>query len=192
MSRDALVLFVARVISAFSTVAVLAIVARLGDPVALGIVALGLTIGLALAVFSEAGLTALLIREVARDPDRSGTVLTAILLTRAVALPAVLLIAGLFLANTYPADAALILLVALGPAIQQVGELARSVFIARKRIPVASAHSIVENVAWLSAIAIGVSTGSDLAMSFTAAAAAVVLIDIGAFVLLRAVLGVRL
>ena len=55
-------------ISALTTVVVLAIVARSGDPGELGLVAVGLTVGLVLAVISEAGLSALLIREVARAP----------------------------------------------------------------------------------------------------------------------------
>ena len=87
MSRDAAMLLAARVISALTTVVVLAIVARSGDPAELGLVAVGLTVGLVLAVISEAGLSALLIREVARAPEESGELLTAILLTRVVALP---------------------------------------------------------------------------------------------------------
>jgi O-antigen/teichoic acid export membrane protein len=191
MTRNAGLLLIARVISAFTTVAVLAVVARIRGPEDLGVVALGLTIGLALAVFSEAGLTALLIREVARRPTEAGSLLSAVLLTRAVALPVVVFIVALLLSISFPQRAPELLIVALGPAIQQVGELARGVFVARDRISVASIHSIVENVGWLATIVVGLTSGASLGAAFALAVGVLLLIDGGAFVLLHVFAKVR-
>ena len=191
MSRAALLLFIARAVSALATVAVLAVVARLGSPEDLGIVALGLSIGLALAVIPEAGLTALLIREVARWPERAGSILGAILFSRAIALPLVSVALLALLAITYPAYAPTLLIIALGPAFQQIGELARGVFLARGRPGYSSAHSIVENVAWLIAITWSLARGLDLTESFIVALAVLVVVEVVAYVLLAIVVGVR-
>ena len=185
-------LLIARVISALSTVAVLAVVARAGDAAQLGLVAVGLTVGLVLAVVSEAGLSTLLIREVARQPRNSGALLTAVLLTRVVALPTALLVAAVLLQASRPEDAGTILIVALGPAVQQVGELARSVFIARKRVFMASIHSIVENACWMFTIGVGYVMGLSLSATFSAAAAVLIVVEVGAFILLGMVLRIRL
>jgi O-antigen/teichoic acid export membrane protein len=192
MSRNAVALLCSRVVSALATVGVLAIVARLGDPNLLGLVALGLAIGLALAVIPEAGLTALMIREIAREPAQSDELLSAIVLTRAVALPLTIVAAGLYLVAARPADAGLILLVAVGPAIQQIGEVARSVFIARQRMSVASFHSIVENTAWFASFAAGLAVGMGLTASVVLATIALVAVDGIGFVLLRVLLNVGL
>ena len=112
-----------------------------------------MTVGLTLAVLSEAGLTALFIYDIADAPERSSPLLGAMVVIRAVTLPAVAIVTGILVLIAYPEVGRTIMIVALGPALQQVSELARSVFIARRRMAIASAHSIVENVAWAGVIA---------------------------------------
>jgi O-antigen/teichoic acid export membrane protein len=181
VNRDAGFLFIGRVVSAITTVLVLAIIARTSSLEELGVVALGLTVSLALAVLPEAGLTALFIYDIAGNAERTGRLLGAMLAIRAVALPLVFVAISLLVALAYPDQASTIMIIALGPALQQVSELARSVFIARRRMAIASAHSIVENIAWAGAIAIGVTTGTTIDTAFAAAAVVVTLSAIGAF-----------
>lgn len=173
MTRDAAFLLMGRLVSALTTVFVIALIARVRSDQELGVVALGLTLSLALAVLPEAGLTSLFIYESATDPARTGPLLGSLLVMRLVALPVVALGVGLVVAVAYPHDAATMMIVAIGPALQQISELGRSVFIARGRMAIASAHSIVENVSWAGAIAAGLALGTSLDVMFTAAALAV-------------------
>jgi O-antigen/teichoic acid export membrane protein len=170
MRLDATFLLVGRVVSAVTTVLVLAIIARTQSADDLGVVSIGLTVSLALAVLPEAGLHALFVRESARNPERTGPLLAAMLAIRLVALPVGFVLISIIVLIAFPTVAGTIMLVALGPALQQVSELGRSVFIARQRMAVASAHTVIENVAWLGAVAIGLWTGLGIAGAFAAAA----------------------
>jgi O-antigen/teichoic acid export membrane protein len=187
MTRDAAFLFAGRVVSALTTVVVLALIARTSTLEELGVVALGLTISLALAVLSEAGLTALFIYDIAGAPDRTGRLLGAMLVIRAITLPVVFVALAVLVGLAYPAFAWTIMIVAIGPALQQVSEIARSVFIARKRMAIASGHSIVENVVWASAIALGIGAGIGLDRTFAVAAAAVSVCVVAAFALVATI-----
>ena len=102
---------------------------------------------------------------------------------RAVTLPTVAIATGVLVLIAYPEVARTIIIVALGPALQQVSELARSVFIARQRMAIASAHSIVENVAWAAVIGFGLASGMQLDATFAAAAVVVAACVVGAFLL---------
>ena len=95
---------------------------------------------------------------------------------------------GFLPTNAYPAGADAIFLIALGPAIQQIGELARAVLIARGRIFVASAHSMVENIAWLAAVVGGFGAGMDVIPTFLLAGVVLVLVDVAAYAMLAIVL----
>ena len=181
MTRDAGFLLVGRLFSAFTTVIVLALIARVRTEEELGVVALGLTLSLALAVLPEAGLTSLFIYDSATEPARTGRLLSSLLVLRAVALPLVALVLGLIVVVAYPDHALTIMIIAVGPALQQVSELGRSVFIARSRMAVASAHSIAENLAWAGAIAAGVALGASLDVMFAAAAMAVAICVLAIF-----------
>jgi O-antigen/teichoic acid export membrane protein len=72
----------------------------------------------------------------------------------------------------YPHVAGTIVLIALGPALQQVAELGRAVFISRQRMAVAGSHTVVENVVWAGTIAICLRSGVDLDGTFAIATAA--------------------
>lgn len=174
MTRDAGFLLAGRVVSAFTTVLVLALIARVRTEEELGVVALGLTLSLALAVLPEAGLTSLFIYDSATEPARTGRMLGSLLLLRGVTLPPVAVALGVIVAVAYPNHALTMMTIAVGPALQQISELGRSVFIARGRMAVASAHSIAENVAWAGAIAAGAALGTSLNVMFAAAALAVI------------------
>ncbi len=192
MSRDAVILFISRVTSAASTLLVLAVAARLRSPEELGLIATGLTLGLALAILPEAGMTALYIREVVRDPSRTAAFLAAMVAIRVVTLPLAIIGAGIIAVAIAGAGASIVLLVAIGPAIQQVGELSRATFLAHHRIALASAHTIVENVLWAGVIIVGLVAGEELSPTFAAADVVLVLVALLGFVLVRMVVGVRL
>jgi len=66
LTRNASLLFAARVTSALTTLAVLSLVSRLRGPDDLGLVALGFAAGGILAVLSDLGLGLLLVREASR------------------------------------------------------------------------------------------------------------------------------
>lgn len=191
MRRDASFLLLGRVVSAITTVLVLAIIARTRSADDLGVVGLGLTVSLALAVLPEAGLTALFIRESAKDPARMGRLLGAMIAIRLVALPLGFVAISAIVVVAYPQHARTIMLVAIGPALQQIAELARAVFIARQRMAVAGAHTIVENVAWAAAVALCLGKGADLDIAFSAAAAAVLVSAVAAFALVLGLARVR-
>ena len=190
MRRDASFLLVARVVSAFTTVLVLALIARVRTQEELGVVALGLTLSLALAVLPEAGLTSLFIYDSATEPARTGHMLGSLLLLRAVSLPLTALALGVIVAVAYPDHALTMMVIAIGPALQQISELGRSVFIARGRMAVASAHSIAENLAWAGAIAAGIALGTSLDVMFAAAALAVIVCMLAVFALAALLEGV--
>jgi O-antigen/teichoic acid export membrane protein len=171
MRRDAIYLLAGRVVSAVTTVIVIAIIARTRSADDLGVVSLGLAMGLALAVLPEAGLTALFIRECARNPDRTGPLLGAMVAIRLVALPVGVVVVSAIALLAYPHVAGTIVLIALGPAFQQVAELGRAVFISRQRMAVAGAHTVVENVVWAGTIAVCLRSGVDLDGTFAIATA---------------------
>ena len=181
MTLDAAFLFAGRVVSALTTVVVLALLAHQRSPNELGVVSLGLTVGLALAVLPEASLTALFIHDSTKNPSRTGRLLGALLLLRLIALPAVFVVLGAIVAVAYPRDALTIMLVAIGPSLQQVSELARAVFISRRRMGIASIHSIVENMVWAATIAVGARLDLRLDAIFSAAAVAVGITVVAAF-----------
>lgn len=191
MRRDASYLLAGRVVSAITTVLVLSIIARTRSADDLGVVGLGLTVSLALAVLPEAGLTALFIRESATNPGRTGRLLGAMIAVRLVTLPIGLVAISAIVVLAYPQDAVTIMLVALGPAIQQVSELGRAVFIAQERMAVAGAHVVAENVAWLGAIALSLSAGMSLDETFGVAAVVLAASAVLAFVLVIALTRVR-
>jgi O-antigen/teichoic acid export membrane protein len=191
-SRDALLLFASRVLAAGTTLVVLAAVARLRTPEDLGLVAIGLTLGLALAILPEAGMTALYIREVVRAPQRSSGLLGAMLAIRAISLPIGIGIAAILAIAIAGDQAPVVLLVALGPAVQQVGELGRATFLAHRRIPVASVMSIVENLAWVAIILGALAADVDLAGTFAAADLALVIAAVAQLTLVPVVLRIRI
>ena len=172
MRRDAIFLLAGRVVSAITTVIVISIIARTRSADDLGVVSLGLAMGLALAVLPEAGLTALFIRECARNPERTGPLLGAMIAIRLVTLPLGLVAISAIVVLAYPNVAGTIVLIALGPALQQVAELGRAVFISRQRMAVAGAHTVGENIAWVGTIAICLQSGLGLDGSFGVATAA--------------------
>jgi O-antigen/teichoic acid export membrane protein len=159
----------ARVVSAATTLGVLAVVGRALGPEALGIVGIGLAFGAIGTAVSDLGMSSLLVREAARRPDAASALFGAGLALRVVLVPAVL--AAVYgLGWLVQPDAALTMtLVAAGLVAQQTAELSRAGFIAAQRMTVPAAHVVVENVAWLLVVSLMLADGADLAATFIAA-----------------------
>lgn len=190
MTPNAMAMVLARMWSALTTVAILAIVARTRSGDELGAVALGLSVGLALAVLPDGGLTSLFIREASRRHHRTGSLLGAVLVVRAVSLPTFVIFAWVLVANAFPVYATAIVVIALNQGIQQVGELARAAFISRGRMFVAAGLSALENLLWLVATGAALLAGVDLVASFAIGAVTLAIVDTGGFVLVRRLLHV--
>lgn len=168
MSRDALFMLFARVVSAGSTVLLLMYIGQTqGGPI-LGIVGTGLALGVFLSAVTDAGTSSLLIREGARNRDQIGMLLVPMCLWRVFALAVAALglwgAAGLIEIE----HEAVLLLLALGLPIQQFAELPRAAFIARQEIHISSLHSGIENVCWLLAIVGLLAIGVSLETAFAA------------------------
>ena len=166
MKWNAALLLAARVVSALTTLAVLAFVARDRGGEELGLVSVGLAIGGWLAAAADAGTGSLYVREAAREPGRAGRLLGAFTLWRLASLPVAICGLALLLLVAYPEGALAILLPAAGLAIQQFAELTRAVFIARQQMVFSSVHSIVENVAWMATVIGALMVGLSLETAF--------------------------
>lgn len=166
IARKTAPLLVARLTAAATTLVALALTSRQLGLVQLGAVALGLTVGTLLGAVSEAGMTAWMVRETARAPDRAGRYLSVVLAMRAVMLPVASGITALLVAVVFQELAAAILVVALTVAVQQVAETGRGVFIARGSMVVAGLHGTLENLIWLAAVAAGLWTGQGTVVAF--------------------------
>jgi O-antigen/teichoic acid export membrane protein len=170
--RNAVLLLAARVVSAATTLAMLAVVARLRGADAVGVVGVGFAIGAIAAAVSDAGLSTFLVREASRQPARTGALLGLGLAYRVVSIPVVL---GMVLAVanlTFPSQAATITLVAAGLVVQYAAELTRAVFNARQQMIVSASHTIVENLVWLAVIVAALGAGLGLEAVFALALAA--------------------
>ncbi|HEY8869165.1 MAG TPA: oligosaccharide flippase family protein [Candidatus Limnocylindrales bacterium] len=165
LTRNASLLFAARVTSALTTLAVLSLVSRLRGPDDLGLVALGFAAGGILAVLSDLGLGLLLVREASRDQARTNTLLGTILAARLVTIPLLLGGTWLILVAVFGASASIVWLSASGLVVQQLAELTRSLSLARGRFGVMAAHSIIENVLWLAVIAVVLAAGLPLGLA---------------------------
>ena len=162
MRRNALLLLVARLVSAGTTLAMLALVARLRGGEALGAVGIGFAAGAIAAAISDLGISSLLVREAARRPEAAASYLGAGLVVRAVSVPVLLFVIWLVAGVIAPGNALVVVLAAAGLIGQQAADLTRAVFIARQRMHIASAHATIENLAWLGVIAAGLVGGATL------------------------------
>jgi len=162
MRRNALLLLFARLVSAGTTLVMLALVARLRGGEALGAVGIGFAAGAIAAAISDLGLSSLLVREAARRPDAAARYLGAGLAVRLVSVP--FLLAAIWVAGgaIAPGNGLVVVLAAAGLIGQQAAELTRAVFIAHQRMVIVSAHATFENVAWLAVIVAGLVGGATL------------------------------
>lgn len=190
MRSDAALLFASRVTSAATTVVALVLIAQLRGAEALGAVSAGLAIGGIAAMATDAGLSALLIRESSRRPHEAGLYLGAGLAVRVVSVPVALLVVWYLGYAMAPDLGAVIALSGAGLIGQQTAELTRSVFIARQRMSVASVHAILENVLWIGVVAIGVVSGLALDLTFLLALGVWVASSLAGIVAVRILAGV--
>jgi O-antigen/teichoic acid export membrane protein len=152
MPRRTAILMVGRVVSAGTTLVVLALVGRLRGDVELGAVALGFAVGSILAALSDLGAISLLVRETAREPQRAGPLLIGLSLFRTLTLSVAIVVAWGVAQAIDSRAAGTILLVAAGLAIQSFAELTRAVFMARQRFTISATHFVVENLAWFGVV----------------------------------------
>lgn len=186
MSRDAAYLFLARIISAGTTVALLSLVGHLRGGDDFGLVATGLAVGALLAAATDAGTSSLLVREGARDHRTIGPLLGALVVWRLLALVVATTLLWVLLNWLVPYRAAAVLLVAIGLAIQQFAEMTRAAFIALQRMGLASIHSMLENIIWLLMAASLVALGIRLEVVFAAALGVMLASTAAGFILIAA------
>lgn len=164
--RNASLLLAARVVSAGTTLVVLALVAQWRGAEALGAVGIGFAVGAIGAAFTDLGTASLLVREAARRPADSGAMLGGGLAVRMVTLPVALIGAWLAGIAVAPTSVGVVVLAAAGLMLQQTAELTRSVFAAQQRMIVSSVHSMVENIVWLGVVGLGLAVGAPLDVVF--------------------------
>ncbi len=169
MRRNAALLLVARLTSAGTTLAVLAVVGRLVGAEALGAVGVGVALGSVAAAISDGGTASLLVREAARRPEVAGRLLGAGLLVRVVTIPLTLLLVAVAATVVARDSVPTIVLVAAGVVGQQTAELLRSVFNADQRMHVSATHATIENLVWLATIVIALAAGWPLDRTFVLA-----------------------
>jgi O-antigen/teichoic acid export membrane protein len=183
MTRDSGLLLTARLASAATTLALLVYVGHARGGEALGLTGLGLAIGALLSALTDAGTGSLLIREGAREPRLLGRLLVAMSLWRLILIPVAGGILWLLLLALGIDRPGAVFLLAIGLVIQQFAELTRAVFIARQEMTISSAHSLIENVAWLTAILGVLMSGASLEWAFaTGVAVLMVSAAVGAVV----------
>ena len=191
MRRNAGLLLAGRIVSAATTLVVLAIVARLRGPEALGAVGVGFALGTIAAALADGGTASLLVREAARRAEVSGELLGAGLVIRILTVPVTLLAVAAAAAIVSPDAVPSIVLVAAGLVAQQTAEVPRSVFIARQQMTVSASHSIVENLVWFTAIALALAAGWTLEATFGLALAVLTGSVLVGLVLVAVFTGVR-
>lgn len=168
MTRNASYLLLARLVSAASTLVLLAYVGHSLGGAALGVVGVGLAMGALLSAITDAGSASLLIREGAREPRDLGRLFVAMSIWRIVALPIAALLLWLVISATISTRPMAVFLVALGLAVQQFAELTRAVFIARQEMHISSIHGALENTCWLLLTVSLLASGRSLEVAFGA------------------------
>lgn len=190
LRRSATALLLSRLVSAVTTLVVLAFLSRSRGLDALGIGALGVVTGTMLAALTEAGTNSLATREIARSREEGAKLLSAIIVLRAVALPLVLIVSVPLFRVLFGSTGDVVLMFAMAFVIQQLAELARAVLLAVNRPYLIAAHYTVENLVWAAAIIVALEAGADLYTAALAGTVAMALsVVVGAY--LAFVYGVR-
>ncbi len=190
LRRSATALLLARLVSALTTLVVLAFLSRSRGLDALGIGSIGVVTGTLLAAVAEAGTNSLATREIARSRQEGARLLSGIVVLRAVLLPVVVVVSVPLFRLLFGSIGDQVFMFALAFVIQQEAELARAVLLAVNRPYLIAVHYAVENLVWAAAIIFALAVGADL---FTAALAGTVVmalsVVVGAY--LAVVYGVR-
>jgi O-antigen/teichoic acid export membrane protein len=190
LRRSATALLLARLVSAVTTLVVLAFLARTRGLDALGVGSLGVVTGTMLAAFTEAGTNSLTTREIARSREEGATLLSAIVVLRAVTLALVVVVSIPLFRVLFGSTGDQMLMFAMAFVIQQQAELARAVLLAVNRPYLFAVHYAVENLVWAAAIVFALAAGADLFVAALAGTIAMtVSVCVGAY--LAVVYGVR-
>jgi len=187
MRGGALLLLAARLVSAATTLIVLAVAGRV-NPDQLGAIGIGAAAGAIAAALVDAGAGALLIRETSRHPDELGSMLGFGLCVEAITGPVIVAATGAILAMLFGGAWPVMLGMAAALVVQQVAELTRSCFIASRRFGVSAAHSVVENTVWLAVVLGLLVTGVQLAAALLAGVGVMALSVVAGVGLVRSML----
>jgi len=189
MKRSILSLYLGRLVSAGSTVLLLAVVGRLEGAAGLGIIGVGMSAGALLAALTEQGASMLVVRAIALQPDRTRQIVGGLTLMRLVLVPAGLLLLFGGLASLFPDEAAAIALAAAWLTVQQSTELTRAVLVWGGRAGTSGLHTALENIAWLGVIVGLLLGGWSLEGAFAGGLLVLVCSLLVGFLLVRARLG---
>jgi O-antigen/teichoic acid export membrane protein len=150
MKKSVGALYIGRLVSAGTTVFLLAIVGRLRGADALGIVGVGMAAGALLASLAEQGASMLVVRALAHRPERRRQIVGGLTLVRCVSVPVGVAVTFGVMSVVFHADALAITLAAAWLAVQQSTELTRAVLVWGGRAGMSGLHTSVENVIWVS------------------------------------------
>jgi O-antigen/teichoic acid export membrane protein len=189
MTRSVLALYIGRLVSAGTTVVLLAVVGRLVGAEALGIVGVGMATGALLAALTEQGASMLVVRALSHRPDRARQIVGGLGLFRLVSLPIGLVVAYALLALLFPDHALAILLAAAWLAVQQATELTRAVLIWAGRAGISGLHTSIENLAWVGVMTVFLLAHAPLETAFAAGLAVLVFSAFAGVVLVRLLVG---
>lgn len=189
MTRSVLALYIGRLVSAGTTVLLLAVVGRLRGADDLGIVGVGMATGALLAALTEQGASMLVVRALAHRPERARQIVGGLTLVRAVAVPVGVALTYGLMALLFPGYALAITLAAAWLAVQQSTELTRSVLVWGGRASMSGLHTSVENLAWVGVMTVLLRAHASLEVAFAAGLAVLFCSLLVGFVLVRILLG---
>jgi O-antigen/teichoic acid export membrane protein len=189
MRKSVLALYVGRLVSAGTTLLLLAVVGRLEGSDGLGVVGVGMSVGALLAAITEQGASMLVVRALSAQPDRARQLVGGLTLIRAIAIPVGLAPTFALLTLVFPNHALEIWLVAAWLVVQQATELTRAVLVWADRASLSGLHTSVENIVWVGAITTLLVAGAGLRLAFTAGLLILLASLLAGFVVVRIALG---
>ena len=189
MKRSVVALYIGRLVSAGSTVLLLAVVGRLEGPDDLCVVGVGMATGALLSSLAEQGASMLVGRALAQRPERARQIVGGLTLVRSVSVPVgVALTYGLMIL-LFPAHALAISLAAAWLAVQQSTELTRAVLVWGGRAGMSGLHTSIENLTWVGVMTALLLAHASLEIAFAAGLAVLLCSLLVGYVLVRILLG---
>ena len=190
-SRNASALLLARLVSAGTTLILMATLGRMQGADALGIVGIGMATGALLAAVTDLGASLLVIRAIAECEERARQIIGFLTLLRLLTMPVGLISAFLVLASVFPTHALAVWLAAAWLTVQQLTELPRASFMAAGRIGLVAMHVCAENLLWLAAIMLPLAGGAGMEFSFACGLVVLCFSTVSAYLLLWLLVGWR-
>jgi O-antigen/teichoic acid export membrane protein len=189
MKRSVVALYIGRLISAATTVLLLAIVGRLKGADDLGIVGVGMASGALLASLTEQGASMLVVRALAHRPERKQQIVGGLTIVRSVAVPVGVVLTYGLMSLVFPGHALAITLAAAWLAVQQSTELTRAVLVWGGRAGISGLHTSVENLTWVGVMSILLLVHAPLEVAFAGGLAVLLCSLLAGYCLVRILLG---